>query len=304
MRLTSATWASVGAVLLSAAVVTGPGPRAVASLTGDDGSAVGVAPVVEQKKKYRLVWREEFTSRKLSKRWSPLAVGVGGRTCATGSQRMVKVESGKAGFSATVDTARGPSAACERRYLNSQIRSKQTFRYGRFSARIKFQRPRGMHAAFWLLPGGRAPSGVSPHDLPGSRGTEIDVAEYFGDDFASKRLGWKKGGIYCYVYWPRRNPDGSITSVKTGGYQKKAREVLGGRMPSDGYHVYTVEWTPSGYTFLVDGRKVSRLTVGVSRRPQHLLLSMLTSDWELPEIRTKDLPGTMKVDWVRAYQRS
>jgi hypothetical protein len=41
----------------------------------------------------------------------------------------------------------------------------------------------------------------------------------------------------------------------------------------------------------------------VSRRPQFLILSLLSSDWELPQLDRTSLPADMKVDWVRVWQR-
>ena len=124
---------------------------------------------------------------------------------------------------------------------------------------------------------GTPSSGVSANDLPGSRGVEMDVAEYFGDLFGAN----PRGALYSYVYWPKRNANGSVSQVKTSGNTAKATKIVGKKKASGGYHTYTMEWTPTQYIFSVDGQESARLKVGVSHRAEELRLSMLTSDWEL-----------------------
>ena len=44
------------------------------------------------------------------------------------------------------------------------------------------------------------------------------------------------------------------------------------------------------------------MTTGISGVPQFLVLSLLSSDWELKDLDQSTLPATMKVDWVRVWQ--
>jgi len=37
--------------------------------------------------------------------------------------------------------------------------------------------------------------------------------------------------------------------------------------------------------------------------PEFLVLSLLSSDWELPDLDKSQIPTDMKVDWVRVYQQ-
>jgi hypothetical protein len=53
--------------------------------------------------------------------------------------------------------------------------------------------------------------------------------------------------------------------------------------------------------FRIDGVITFRTSQGVSHQPQYLILSMLSSDWELPSMPSKTSP--MFVDWVRVWQR-
>jgi hypothetical protein len=68
--------------------------------------------------------------------------------------------------------------------------------------------------------------------------------------------------------------------------------------------VFSVEWTPREYVFRIDGRETTRITSGVSHHPEFLILSMLSSDFELDLIDDEDLPQYLDVDWVAAWSRS
>lgn len=248
---------------------------------------------------YHEVWRDDFNGGALSgAKWlqHPTSAAAG-RSCATVSPKMSTVKGGVASFAAAVNKAKKKTNTCPTSYLNSQVVSPQSFLYGKFEARIQMQGPQGMHAAFWMLPTGAVAPGVSANDLPGSRGTEVDVAEYFGDAFAKK--GNPKGGLYSYVYWPKK----SGPAVKTEGNTAKATKAIGTKKASGKYHIYSVEWTPTSYIFSVDGVQTAKITQGISHRAESVLFSMLTSNWELPKMKNSTLPRAMKVDWVKVSQK-
>lgn len=164
-----------------------------------------------------------------------------------------------------------------------------SFRYGVAAARVKFLRHRGQHGSFWLQPDG-APKIAGD---PKSSGAEIDVAEYFGDGFR------RNGGLQQSVYF--LDSDGETT--KLGGMMLKATQSLSGTDDWwKSYHVFSVEWTPRRYVFRVDGVETWRTRHGVSGQPEYLILSLLSSDWELPHLDRSKLPTKMEVDWVKVWQ--
>ena len=69
-------------------------------------------------------------------------------------------------------------------------------------------------------------------------------------------------------------------------------------------HMLTVEWTPEAYVFRVDGREYYRETEAVSQAQQYLVLSNLTSDYELAELTADEMSDTAQVDWVRVFDAS
>jgi beta-glucanase (GH16 family) len=66
------------------------------------------------------------------------------------------------------------------------------------------------------------------------------------------------------------------------------------------FHVFSVEWTPEKYVFRIDGQVTHRLEGNTSGKPEFLILSLLSSDYELPNFNG-ELPERMEVDWARVW---
>jgi beta-glucanase (GH16 family) len=241
-------------------------------------------------------WKQKFSDQFVGSslnlgRWGYRGLGQYGphRTRSASSKAAVRVGGGALKLS----VRRDPSDP--RKYLNGHVgthEGKFSFTYGVASARIRFERRRGQHGAFWLLPDARR----TIPGQPGRSGAEIDVAEYFGD-------GARYGGLGSFVY-NYGILDGKGEPRKFGGVRPG---TTSGLPRTDAwwknYHVFTLQWTPTRYVFLVDGRPIWRTSVGVSAIPEHLILSLLTSDYELPRLDNSTLPTSMRVDWVRVWQR-
>ncbi len=167
--------------------------------------------------------------------------------------------------------------------LNGHLGSAYNFTYGHAAARIKFQELRGQHGAFWLQGSGTEP--VGPAKVTGS---EIDVIEYFGDDHP-------EGGLSSFVYW---HP---TAKGETAGGWVPDSETFGEAWSSQ-FHVFSVDWTPEGYVFRIDGQITDTIKKGVSGVPEFLILSLLSSDYELQQLGGDDnLPQHMDVDWVKVW---
>ena len=174
-------------------------------------------------------------------------------------------------------------------FLYTQVATELTrfFRHGVFAARIKVQRARGMHSAFWMLPRDREFVEADP-----SGGTEIDVMEYFGE----RSSGRDTIGSFIHYY------DQDWVLAKRGGLFPQARRVLDrDERWWDEFHVFSVEWTPDEYVFRVDGREYYRLPEAVSLAEHYLVLSMQAVDYELKHLTSDEFDDTAQVDWVRVY---
>jgi beta-glucanase (GH16 family) len=226
------------------------------------------------------------------------------RTCAKGDPRAVRVARGTVALSVLAD--RTKTSMCKPKKpgkskifgkfkwrLNANIGTQAThsITYGVVAARIKFQPLQGQHASLWL----------QPTHLSGSRdprvgGTEIDVIEWFGKDTPG-------GGLTSFIYAP--SYAGTKLKLNPTGFVRDPEQYLQNEKDDwyKRYHVFSVEWSPSGYIFRIDGQETGRITKGVSAVPEYPILSVLSSDYELKKIGDeKNLPQTMNVDWIRTYQ--
>ena len=100
-------------------------------------------------------------------------------------------------------------------------------------------------------------------------------------------------------------PLASGSKVQYGGAIPKPDRFLASRSDAwwRNFHVFSVEWTPTEYVFRISGHEVWRTDQGVSHDPEFLILSMLSSDFELPELGEREnLTQTVSVDWVRVWQ--
>ncbi len=217
---------------------------------------------------------------------------VGVRTCSRGDQSGAEVGDGVLRLSVLEDPeeAGGECRLPGRRKefpfrLNGHVGTQGTyaFTYGFAAARIRTQSARGQHSAFWMQSvAGQKPLGAK------EGGAEIDVMEYFGDDHP-------EGGLTSFTYFLDEQGD----KQTVGGWLPDVEEL--GDDWSEQYHVFSVEWTPDEYVFRIDGRVTQRLEGETSGQPEFLILSLLSSDYELPRSNGK-LPETMEVDWARVWE--
>jgi beta-glucanase (GH16 family) len=260
--------------------------RAVASGTSALPTTVSV-PVSSAS--WKLAFDDQFSGSTLdANKWSYRQVGLrqAGRSKAESSPKSVSVGGG----ALHLQVRKNPKRAG---YLyNGHIGSQGhfTYKYGVAAARIKFQQGRGQHGGFWTQPD--AP--LSRYGTSARTGAEIDAVEFFGK-------GYSQGGLAHFLYsYPRKG-----VTTKYGKVFPNAAQALRGKSDSwwSRYHVFSVDWTSSGYVFRIDGDITWTSSRAVSRVPQYLILSLLTSDWELPKLNRSALPSDMKVDWVRVWQR-
>jgi beta-glucanase (GH16 family) len=236
---------------------------------------------------------EEFAGSALPQGWSHRLQGYApdsNRACSKADPAATDVNGGVADLTVASDPGRaGQKCRTEDGRFDYRINGhistdgRHAFRYGWFAARIKFQPARGQHGAFWMQPQSPTATVGSPSDT----GAEIDVIEWFGED-------QPQGGLTSFVYY-RPDEEGR----KAGGFIRRPERF--GEDWADRYHVFSVQWTPKEYVFRIDGQETFRTSKGVSGQEQYLILSLLSSDYELPFIKDAALPQTMSVDWVRFW---
>lgn len=222
------------------------------------------------------------------------------RLCSKGSPAAAQVSGGVLNLRTQLDPAR-TGEKCEAQSgdgkslgefsyrLNGHVSTTRTFKYGVTAARIKFQEQRGQHGSFWL----QATTDGAEHEDPETGGAEIDVVEYFGESSEDR--------LASFVYYP--SPEGM---VKEGDFIEEASRFLADQDDDwwKGYHVFALEWTEDEYVIRIDGREAWRTDQGISQQEEILILSLLSSDYELPKLKDEgDLPQSMQVDWVRHWSQ-
>ncbi|QBX55319.1 glycosyl hydrolase family protein [Nocardioides seonyuensis] len=243
-------------------------------------------------------WTDEFTGSALSPTWHHRGQHFDVkslRRCSRGDPKAVEVGDGAVRLSVMKD--RSQTTRCKVRVrdefagryahrLNGHIGTEGafSFKYGIAAARMKFHRTRGQHGSFWM----QAVGGM----YPGGTGHEIDVIEYFGDNH-------RKGGLTTFIH----RYEGSRV-VKTGARITDIRSFLRNKRDgwSKNYHVFSVEWTPQTLIFRIDGKETTRISGGISSVPQFPILSLLSSDYEIPKMKGRQLPQHMYVDWIRVWE--
>jgi beta-glucanase (GH16 family) len=276
-----------------------PSSAAFEATTGSRSGAPSVTSSVGRAA-WSLRFDDEFNGTALdTSKWALRSLGtyVTSRQLSTNSAKAVHVGGGALQLQVLKNTAGNCPAKSKSTYgclLNGQVSTQdatgsfKTFKYGVASARMKFPTGRGQHGSFWL----KSPLyGTVPGD-PARSGAEIDAIEFFGK-------GYPKGGLANQLYYRTK----SGLDKKFGSVWSAAEHLKpAGDAWWTSYHVFTLKWTPSAYTFYVDGRVLWQSHDAVSRTGEYLVLSMLTSDWEVPQLDRSTLPTTMYVDWAKVWQ--
>ncbi|MBM3878564.1 MAG: glycoside hydrolase family 16 protein [Verrucomicrobia bacterium] len=158
--------------------------------------------------------------------------------------------------------------------VNTQGKFERAFGY--YVARCKLPKQPGHWPAFWLMT-----PGVSSVGQEGRDGTEIDIVE----------VPWRDGQLTSNLHW-----DGYGQEHKSAGIRFTVAGVM------EGWHTFSLLWTPTEYVFYVDGKETWRTTAGgVSQVPEYIKLTEEIGEWA-GDIRQAVLPDYFEVDYVRVYQ--
>lgn len=235
-----------------------------------------------------LVFQEEFnTNGPLNtSNWNyDLGTGTNGwgnneQQYYTNRPENIKIENGNLVITAKRETYMGSS------YTSARINTKGKFekKYGRFEARMKMPRGRGLWPAFWLLG-----NNISQVNWP--QCGEIDIMEYRGQD-----------------------PTNVLGSIHGPGYSGANAISKTYNIPNDrfdnGFHVFGIEWGEDFINYYVDNAlfyqiKKENVTAGqwVFDKPFFMILNLAVGGNFVgnPNSETP-FPQTLEIDYVRFYQ--
>lgn len=245
---------------------------------------------------WRLVWSDEFNGPSGSAidntKWTA-EVGGGGwgnneLEYYTARRDNAYHSSGSLVIKAIKEKYKG-SDNVSRDYTSARLVTKNKFSttHGRFEARIKLPYGQGIWPAFWLL-------GKDIGEVGWPKCGEIDIMENIGKEPST---------IHGTIHGPGYSGGQGISS---------SYSLKNNRRFSDSFHTFAIEWEPNLIRFYCDGFLYSTKTPAdlpagttwVFNKPFFILLNLAVGgNWPGSPDETTVFPQTMRVDYVRVYQR-
>jgi len=234
---------------------------------------------------WQLVWHDEFDGTALDTTKWTWDTGGNGWGNAELEYYTNRVENARLENGFLVIEARHEPFG-NQQYTSARLKTQGlgAWRYGRIEARMKIPRGQGMWPAFWLL-------GDNIAQVGWPQCGEIDIME---------NIGKEPGTVHGTVHGPNysgANGNSTAYDLRRGAF-------------ADTFHVFAVEWQPDTIKWFVDSMLYKTIDpVSVPGRwvfdhPFFILLNVAVGGyWPGNPDSTTQFPQTMRVDYVRVYQR-
>jgi len=169
---------------------------------------------------------------------------------------------------------------------SGMLRSRWTGQYGVFEARMKVPKGRGMWSCFWL----------NPEDQRWP--PEIDVVEIVNDSPVGARRS------FHFLH-------GADAKTPSCAFSKLGSDkaYAPGFDFSDGFHVFTVVWSPGTVRHMVDGVLIKDCEFdwvhkdGVDAGPAHVLANLAVGgQWPGPP-EPSAFPANLVIEYIRVWQK-
>ena len=239
------------------------------------------------KKRYRLVFRDEFNGTKgssvNSKYWSvPERKKYMWARQISNVRNVYNIANGTLICKAIPNTVNQKDTA-EMLTCAFSTKDKFEFKYGKVVVRLRTSNTEGNFPAVWLLP---ADQKNAPY-----RYGEIDIFETFGNDGKAHQ---------------------TVHNHRTFALGRKENNAFPHSLDMTQWHVYGVEWTPTSIMFTIDGKTMGyyekskdekELAEGqwTFDRPYYIVVNQSTGQkgWHEPDVNHV---YQTEVDWIRVYQ--
>ena len=242
---------------------------------------------------YTLIWADEFDGSSVNPDfWKyetgdgtdyglPAGWGNDEKQIYTSSSENSAIEN-DGGVTALAITAREDNSGG---YTSARLTTRDliSIRFGRLEVRAKLPKGQGIWPAIWML------------------GENIDT------------IGWPGCGEIDFVEVLGHEPSVLYTSLHyTNGIQEKGDIQNVHHLPagsfSDGYHTFTLDWTPDSLIWSVDGQQVFQTTIESDMkeflRSSYLIINVAVGgNWPGDPDGTTVFPQTMYVDYVRLFSK-
>ena len=250
------------------------GVLAAASCVGGCGSKEDLILGVDN---FVLERRDDFNGTTLDPDYWALATHTFEPNLAWFSGANAKIEDGFLVLSITADAAPTNPMPNEvpKPYSAAEVRTRETFLYGRFRTRARLASGSGVVSAFWGF-----------YDrYSDTTGPELDNQIVFETGIPKDETTHQ----FRYSVNVPTTPSGTDTQDAPSD-------------PSSGFHVFGYDWTPTEVRFVFDGQTrlvIDGATAGELEQYQRLVLSAYPSGaaW-LGDFDPKQLPLTAEFDWV------
>lgn len=243
---------------------------------------------------WSLVWSDEFNGTALDTSVWTHDIGAGGwgnNESQYYQPQNAVVKDGLLTITAKRESVGGAA------YTSSRIQTsrKKTFAYGRFEMRAKLPSGQGMWPAFWMLGTSCNAFGLYGGSLSWPRCGEIDVMEMVGG-LADGSGDFTTHGTLHYLNAAGVNP------MSGSRYRSPTR------LSAD-FHTYTVDWTPQGFTWYIDGvafgSKAMASDMTAFQQPFFILLNLAVGgNWGGWPDATTTFPQAYVIDYVRQYTKA
>lgn len=271
--------AALISVALAACSVAGQIPKASTSSSALSNPRHGPTSSGRDTSGWKLTWQDSFEGSGAPSQWisDNGGYGFGDKQLQWNTDENAQL-SASGGLVITAATG-GYKKACwygPCQYTGAKIQTTFAQTYGRFEARIKLPAGKGLWPAFWMIPAAETPG-------QGTSAGEIDIIEVNNSN-PYLLTGYAHGdNIHKY----------------------RAEDVLD--MPlSSQYHIYGVDWTPTGITWTIDGHAYGHFSAYPSwpfNRPFIMILDLAVGgQWPGPPTASTVFPAHMLVSWVRVYK--
>lgn len=275
---------------------------------------------------WQLVWADEFSGSELDRsKWTPEKSCWGGgndeRQCYTDRPANIMVRDGVLHLAARKERFFGPDRPPEiaatpnpqitREYTSGKIRTRglHSWKYGRIEIRARVPAGQGTWPAVWMMPEGDA---YGPWPLSG----EIDILEAvnIGASCAECSGGTGENRTLSALHFGDRPPANRFVDRRVALFSMK--------LPSEGFHVWTLEWGEGLMRFYLDGQQYWQLTeadwdsasplaqgrVHAPFDQPFYIMANLAVGGRLSETNNDKgvahdaIPAEFAIDWIRIYQ--
>lgn len=233
----------------------------------------------QNKKGYRLVWHDNFSSPTIdTSSWTHEIAEPGwvnGELQYYTNAKNVCIKNGK-----LILTARNDS----NKFSSSRLitKNKRIFTYGIVQIRAKLPAGKGTWPALWML-------GNNIDQVSWPACGEIDIMEHVGRD---------KGVVHSSIH--------NNSGFGATPYTSKINVIN----PYNKFHVYSAKWTENQITFYVDNKVVYNYkptTLNDStwpfNKPAYLILNIAIGGTWGGQVDQSIFPTSMIIDWIKVYQK-